>query len=493
LPYAGTAVLLAMAHRLKWDIYINESGERVALSDAQEAIIDETIEGLLMPCTIPDTSDALKEIAAAIAQLEIVQSNSQTVNCGTGGSFICYGDDGSIIINPGPLPTEPVENPEVEPPPGGWPAPIEPGQGEPPPGYDDWEEFDAAMCKASNAAVDVYINMLKRLRQFFAFDSYALAVIVVFVANILWSGLAIIFTRAMKIKVATILWRLSEYLEVFETALELTIAWAESNKKELVCLVYSLRGNMRSWDHEIVARVAGGAAVGSVVLGETTMLSVLQWLFPGGTIIRAFQLGILHAENYQGSINCAECEDSPPDAPDNWQWILVPESLITIIPSTTGNGQILQNGRHALDGEGMTPFANGHSCEFRYNVTSLLDNVGGITAAAMCARIMRMDPAPEGGGKVSFIDAPGGSDSFYYNDLESDPCYMFRQDYGNLGQAFQDYVDAIPTEVRGTWGVGALEDQTTHRQACTGTVMRYADGPPQQGYMEWRLWVLVGF
>ena len=139
-------MLLSIADRLLWDIYVDASGNKIILDDRQMAIIEETIEGLLMGCEFPDYSDELAALAEAIASIQISTSCAPnvTVNCGSDSNFIVYPDPSSPpIINPGPLPDTPIDPDNPIPYPTDFPLdPLDP-EGDPPAGWETWESYDA--------------------------------------------------------------------------------------------------------------------------------------------------------------------------------------------------------------------------------------------------------------------------------------------------------------------------------------------------------------
>jgi len=326
LPSGGRDLLLSMAHRLEWDIYVTDDGDRVVLTDAERAIVDATIEGLIMSCDFSAIAAGLEAIAAALAsnagnQVSLTCAPDVNINCGGGGDFIVIPGPGQPpIVNPGPVPDEPIDPDNPIPYPPDWPTdPTAPGTGEPPGDYQDWETFDLAACEAANAMVEwAYQNCLA-IADVVGDDLLILAVLVMTISNVIWSGIAVIFTTGYIIKLAeTIIAFRKALLPAVAEEFFLGIAeWLDENRQSLVCDLYTSRANGTSGVNTFLARIFNYAAGGAAAAANwTAVQEALVMLFPPAMFFAMLGAGVGY-EN-ENAVSCDTCDGFITFTPDSF-------------------------------------------------------------------------------------------------------------------------------------------------------------------------------
>lgn len=314
LPSGGRDILLSMAHRMLWDIYVDGDGARVQLSDAERAIIDATIEGLIMGCEFPDYSEELNALAEAIANISLSVTCAPDVNvtCGDGNNWIVYPDPGAPpVINPGPLPDVPIDPDNPVPPVDGWPdEPLDPDVDNPPFG-DNWDTYDADACAAANAVVDAVQKSAARLQQVFVGDVSTLAGIVLALNAVAVGGLALIFSREFIIELARSVWRLyiasslAEAAGLFGSISE----WVNENKQMLVCFLYSHRTGGSDAMNEYIAAAWEFFTGTAMYLSQPTIATaIFRMMFADNTFQTILAAGLAYSPT--DPVDCSLCEQS---------------------------------------------------------------------------------------------------------------------------------------------------------------------------------------
>ena len=311
LPLAGRDVLLSIADRLLWDIYVDASGNKVILDDKQMAVIEETIEGLLMGCEFPDYSSELAALAEAIASIQISSTCAPniTVSCGDSSFITIPGPGVPPVINPGPLPDVPIDTDNPVPLPDDYPSvPLNPEVDAPPFDFPDWGAYDVAACEAANAAVDFGYQLLRAIRDFVTQDLVLLAWLVVAINAVLTGGIALLFSSAFVIKLAEIAYKLITRWEITVTIefLDDMIAFIEENRQDMVCDLYESRAGGMSGVNSMLARVMNFAAGLEYAQAEfSTVQELVTMILPPGLFFAA----LAGAVDYENSnfVDCAGC------------------------------------------------------------------------------------------------------------------------------------------------------------------------------------------
>ena len=311
LPLAGRDVLLSIADRLLWDIYVDASGNKVILDDKQMAVIEETIEGLLMGCEFPDYSNELAALAEAIASIQISSTCAPnvTVNCGSDSNFIVYPDPTSPpIINPGPLPDAPIDPDNPIPYPPDFPTdPLDP-EGEPPAGWETWENYDADACAAANAIVEYAYQYARQNKDFFGQDVYTLAAIIVVVVNILTVGFAVLFSRTLIIKIGEVIWKMANWLplEAVEQFFEEMENYIQANRQDLVCTLYESRLSGSDGMNNFLSSIFGFASGTAAYIADASLVTeLLGYIFPPSLFAGSIVGGIAYSG--ENSLSCEDC------------------------------------------------------------------------------------------------------------------------------------------------------------------------------------------
>lgn len=196
------------------------------------------------------------------------------------GSYICYLDNGDIIINPPPVGTQPTQ--PVLPLPNDLTEPPEftPGEGDPPDGWESWEAFDSDACQAANALVEWVYRFFERAGNFFGQDVFTMAAFAVVVVNVVSFGLAALFTRALQFKIVEVVGRLA-FLEPLGDFFDMLAEWVDDNRQELVCELYQSRADAADWENVLIARLVTASA-GSLEseTSDNLFLELLSYLLP---------------------------------------------------------------------------------------------------------------------------------------------------------------------------------------------------------------------
>lgn len=267
------------------------------------------------------------------------------VNCGCGASstdtMYCVNDDGTITINPPAIPDQPVP-PEIplpddmtEP-----PDPFEPGTGEPPAGWGDWGEYDEDACRAANSMVSYAHEFFYQGGTFLTEDLFTMAAALVVIVNVLThpAGFLVLFDRGLILKIVEIVGRLS----IVEPAGEAFLAiseWIEENRQELVCDLYTARGDAASWENTLIANIFQFAeTIFYTEGGKGFLADMLSFMLPGGLALNLLYKNI----NYDGdvSINCGQCDDPLSDVhclPDGFRSVTFTSMTPVKIESQCGN------------------------------------------------------------------------------------------------------------------------------------------------------------
>ena len=397
LPLAGRDALLSFSERLLWDIYVDENGRKIILSDAQKAIIESTIEGLLMGCDIDMTpiGDGLQAVADAVAALECQVNNSQVVDvrCGS-GSFITYDSPGSPpTITPPPLGDAPPEITDIPYPPGWDTEPGTPGEGTPPDGT-TWEEYDTSACAAANAVVEYGYQVCRALADLLGQDSLILAVLVVGFVAVIQGGLGLLFSSAFVLKIADVLWRMYKSWErgASQDFFNDLADDINTNRQDYVCAIYQNRAGGVSGLNEFLALIfnaAANAAEGQA--DQSVWQDALQWLFPPYLFFAALNAGVDAPAN---AVSCDACgENAPPDI-DNLLMVRVPftgEYTIAETTGTTVKTVTVENDEVYIMGYGPGPNIYRFSVIATVDAARLLSEYGvqmGVTHKVYCGLVM---------------------------------------------------------------------------------------------------------
>lgn len=338
LPSGGRDLLLSVAERFTWDIYVNGDGTKAQLSDSEAALVDDTIRGLIMGCDFESIATALDNIATALGNLQMTTTVNNTcapdvnVTCGDGGSFIVYPGPGQPpIINPGPLPDTPVNPSDPLPWPTDWPStPLDPEVDAPPFDYTDWGSYDVAACEAANGVVELAYQMIRAIKDFFQEDLILLAWLIVAINAVISSGIALLFSTAFVIKLAEIAYKLAANLEVEVTIqfLQDIEDWISENRQDLVCDLYEARAGGNSGVNTMLARVLDFAAGLEYAQAEfSTIQELITMIFPPGLFFAALAGGAdFENTNAVPCDNCGE-EFTPPGV--GYAFVPVPYELLT--------------------------------------------------------------------------------------------------------------------------------------------------------------------
>ena len=322
LPMGGRDVLLSMADRLLWEIYQEHDGTRVILSDGEKAIMESTIEGLLMACEFDFTpiGDGLQAIADALENLPTSQftcAPDVTVNCGSSSDFIIIPGPGeNPIINPGPLPDRPPTPDDIIPLPDGYPTePFEPGTGTPPAPFATWGEYDEAACAAANAIVEFVYRMMRAISDFLAGDIYTWGAMIAVIVNVNSYGLGVVFTRLFVLKIAEIVGWLDDLGVAGDVAAGIA-DFTDANREQIVCAMYQNRANGSAAANAVIAPVMNFAA------GVAAWQESLPWIanlveFSVPTTLMPAAIWAALAYENPNAVDCSTCEESEVVLPSN--------------------------------------------------------------------------------------------------------------------------------------------------------------------------------
>ena len=340
LPSGGRDVLLAMAERMLWDIYVNEDGTKAALSDSERAIVDDTIRGLIMACDFATIATALDNIATALDSMSVNVTCAPDVNvtCGSGSDFIVYPGPGlPPVINPGPLPDGDGYDDPLPWPPEFPTTPIDPEVEGPPAGWEDWETYDTDACRAANAVVEYAYQWARQNYDFWAQDVYTLAQLVVVVVNILTLGWAVLFSRALIVKMATVAYKMKDSFtlagiaEFFASCMD----YIQDNRQELVCSIYSARVGGSDGMNDFIANIFEWAAGTAAYVADAPLITeLLGYFFPPSLFGAAMVSGI----GYTGvnAVSCENCDSNGPPGIESLLLIKVPLTGTYTISESTG-------------------------------------------------------------------------------------------------------------------------------------------------------------
>ncbi|MBK8706567.1 MAG: hypothetical protein IPN33_25360 [Saprospiraceae bacterium] len=402
LPLAGRDVLLSIADRLLWDIYVDASGNKVILDDKQMAVIEETIEGLLMGCEFPDYSNELAALAEAIASIQISSTCAPniTVSCGDSSFITIPGPGMPPVINPGPLPDVPVDPDNPVPLPDDYPSvPLDPEVDAPPFDYPDWGAYDVAACEAANAAVDFGYQLLRAIRDFVTQDLILLAWLVVAINAVLTGGIALLFSSAFVIKLAEIAYKLITRWEITVTIefLDDMIAFIDANRQDMVCDLYESRTGGMSGVNSMLARVLNFAAGLEYAQAEfSTIQELVTMILPPGLFFAALA-GAVDYEN-ANFVDCGLCDEPYEGPPTGLHWVRA--DMLEIVQYGT-NGQSYES----IGSNGIRIFGSNHpgNVKFGYNVR-FAPPTGTIALAMGLSRVTIVSPRlREATGLTSFV------------------------------------------------------------------------------------------
>ena len=315
LPRVGADALLSMSHRLLWDIFTDADGKKISLDPEQRQYLEDTIEGLIMPCTFPDYSQQLSDIAVALSQIQITANCTPdiTVNCGSDSNFIVYPDPSSPpIINPGPLPDTPIDPDNPIPYPPDFPIdPLDP-EGDPPAGWETWENYDEDACAAANAIVEYAYQYARQNKDFFGQDVYTLAAIIVVVVNILTLGFAVLFSRALIVKIGEVIWKMANWLplEAAEEFFQDMENYIQANRQDLVCTLYESRLSGSDGMNNFLASMFGFASGTAAYIADASLVTeLLGYIFPPSLFAGSIVGGIAYSG--ENSLSCESCGEPP--------------------------------------------------------------------------------------------------------------------------------------------------------------------------------------
>ena len=311
LPRVGADALLSMSHRLLWDIFTDADGKKISLDPEQRQYLEDTIEGLIMPCTFPDYSQQLSDIAVALSQIQITANCTPdiTVNCGSDSNFIVYPDPSSPpIINPGPLPDTPIDPDNPIPYPPDFPIdPLDP-EGDPPAGWETWENYDEDACAAANAIVEYAYQYARQNKDFFGQDVYTLAAIIVVVVNILTLGFSVLFSRALIVKIGEVIWKMANWLplEAAEEFFQDMENYIQANRQDLVCTLYESRLSGSDGMNNFLASMFGFASGTAAYIADASLVTeLLGYIFPPSLFAGSIVGGIAYSG--ENSLSCESC------------------------------------------------------------------------------------------------------------------------------------------------------------------------------------------
>lgn len=316
LPVGGRDVLLSMADRLLWDIYQENDGTRVVLSDSERAIVESTIEGLLMSCDFDfeDIKDGLQAIADALENLpqaSFTCSPDITVNCGTGDNFIVIPGPGQPpIINPGPLPDDPLDPDNPFPIPDDWPTePLDP-ETDPPPFGESWAEYDQDACAAANAIWNAEYQCCRILQEQLTETTVTLALLVIAINAVAVGGIALLFSREFIITLARSAWRLvsAAGLELVEDFFGEIADLLLENKQQMICFLYRARRGGNSDINDYISLTWNFALGTALYIAEPDMVQGwMRLLFSEGKL----QILLAAGQSYSvpNPLDCSGCEE----------------------------------------------------------------------------------------------------------------------------------------------------------------------------------------
>lgn len=401
LPRVGADALLSMSHRLLWDIFTDADGAKKILTPEQKQYLEDTIEGLIMPCTFPDYSQQLSDIAVALSQIQITANCTPdiTVNCGADSNFIVYPDPGSPpIINPGPLPDTPIDPDNPIPYPPDFPLdPLDP-EGDPPAGWETWEVYDGDACAAANAIVEYAYQYARQNRDFFGQDVYTLAAIIVVVVNILTLGFAVLFSRALIVKIGEVIWKMANWLplEAAEEFFQDMENYIQANRQDLVCTLYESRLSGSDGMNNFLASIFGFASGTAAYIADASLVvELLGYIFPPSLFAGSIVGGIAYSG--ENSLPCA-CDEPYEDPPAGLHWVKA--DMLEIVQYGT-NGQSYES----LGSNGIRIFGSNHpgNVKFGYNVR-FAPPTGTIAMAMGLSRVTIVSPRlREATGLTSFF------------------------------------------------------------------------------------------
>lgn len=402
LPSGGRDVLLAMSERMLWDIYVNGDGTKAALSDSERAIVDDTIRGLIMACDFATIATALDNIATALDNMGVNVTCAPDVNitCGSGSDFIVYPGPGlPPIINPGPLPDGDGYDDPLPWPPEFPTTPIDPEVEGPPAGWEDWETYDTDACRAANAVVEYAYQWARQNYDFWSQDVYTLAQLVVVVVNILTLGWAVLFSRALIIKMAAVAYKMKDSFTLAGIAEFFAgcMGYVQDNRQELVCSIYSARVGGSDGMNDFIASMFGWAAGTAAYVADATLITeLLGYFFPPSLFGAAMVSGIGYAG--ANSVDCQLCEEPYEPPPAGLHWVRA--DILEIIKYGE-NGQSYES----LGSNGIRIFGTDHpgNVKFGYNVR-FAPPVGTVALAMSLSRVTIVSPRlREATGLTSFV------------------------------------------------------------------------------------------
>lgn len=301
LSLAFRDVLLDISERLEWTAtWVDDDGDRIALTDEQYQIIEQGLEGLTMPCEIIVNNNVTVEPPAV----------NVNVN-GGGGNCLPFPlpeqvrPDGTTIETVC-LPVDP-DNPS------GDYAPVEPDYDnlEPPPGWIDWQQFIDAKCRAANYMIDALIGVVDSIDEAENRVSVAMEIVQLIIQ--------FIPVPAQKTQAWNKILKWVETLLDFVDDVEGVWDWAQSiigkveeKRNELVCLIYSAP------DSVVAAAGVAAATVDDLILlmtaagvqGGTQSQIIEFWNTIINDIVpRAYDYEWVLSipDSYQAPYNCASC------------------------------------------------------------------------------------------------------------------------------------------------------------------------------------------
>jgi len=251
-PEYRAALLGSLNYLAQWTAWERDNAHSASKSAALWRVANEaTKECWDMPCG----GSSLPPV------INVTVNNSCSGGGGGEATAYCVDDDGVITINPPPIGDIPIYPPENLPP--GvdeYPAPVTPGVGDPPPEWPTWEAFDVDACKAANALVEMQYQFWRRTSDFFSQDVFTFAAYFVLLWNLFAGrGWTLLFDRSLSLKIADIVGRLS-FLGAIGAYTGGIAGDIEDNRQELVCELYTTRGNYSDWVNLLAANVSGFAA-----------------------------------------------------------------------------------------------------------------------------------------------------------------------------------------------------------------------------------------
>lgn len=256
----------------------------------------------------------------------IVESDDVAINinvdccCGGGSNtLVCIDTDGNPIPTPQPPPS-----PILDPPPGVDDWPVDPQTDPVPDDFEDWTEFEDRACEVSNSLWEIAYWMAVAAEG--AADVIATAgAVIVFLLGILPGSVTAAIGGVSLMEMVEALVQIIVGEQATDILLEVK-DYLETEKEEIVCLIFSYRYNLPGFRAEFTANAINYVAQ-TVTLDDAEAASLrrfLDSLFPLSLLYEYFYTaGVLVAAS--DPIDCANCMPSY-----DWQVPAVPDDFETV-------------------------------------------------------------------------------------------------------------------------------------------------------------------